>query len=404
MAGVRATKTMPEQQQFLYFMSDDPEPVHGNSPLWGTALPLDRHQQSRPETAPADETLTYGEFFEAVSIFIDTHLSDYISKAIFHAVKRTIASHEISHIHIHLEKHGAFYHPARIVLLLADCRISLVVNVAISTLGKNTIKNDYGLLTQLANRTSPAWVPWVFGYDRVRIDGQRYAHMFLGEWFEDFHEFHVSEKSSPDKTGIRVWDPKKGHLFLSRNQTQHVFEQAAMILTVYYNVETFEQITSWHHAAGDFVVCLHEDEPSLKLITVRAYKPFFNVSEEVVELETILNTLLIFLLNLSIRLRVDRLDGVGDVAWVEANVVPGIFNGFFKGLALQVENSYIPHDLIEAFKTFLLHLPEMDIRDILMGIVNQFDPKNPDLAVIKQNIDNHVEMVLSELRRMKISL
>jgi hypothetical protein len=404
MAGVRAAKTMPEQQRFLYFMSDDPEPVHGNSPLWDTALPLDHHQQPCPETAPADETLTYGEFFEAVSIFLDRHLSDYISKAVFHAVKRTVASHEISRIHIHLEKHGAFYHPARIVLLLADCRISLVVNVAISRLGKNTIKKEYDLLRQLANQTSPAWVPRVFGHDRVRIDGQRYAQMFLGEWFENFHEFHVSEKNSPDKTGIRVWDPKKENLFLSPNQTQHVFEQAAIILTAYYNVETFEQITSWHHAAGDFVVCLHENKPSLKLITVRAYKPFFNVSEEVVELETILNTLLIFLLNLSIRLRVDRLDGVGDVAWVEANVVQGIFNGFFKGLVLQAENSYIPHELIEAFKTFLCHLPEMDIRDIIMGIVHQIDPKNPDLVVIKPNLDKHVEMVLSELRRMKISL
>ena len=177
-----------------------------------------------------------------------------------------------------------------------------------------------------------------------------------------------------------------------------------MILTIYYNVETFEQITSWHHAAGDFVVCLHEDEPSLKLITVRAYKPFFSVSEEVVGLETILNTLLIFLLNLSIRLRVDRMDGVGDVAWVEADVVQGIFNGFFKGLALQAEDLYIPHDLIEAFKTFLLHLPEMDIRDILKGIVHQIDPHSSDLPVIKKNLDNHVEMVLSELRRMTISL
>ena len=395
---------MPEQQRFLYFLSDDPEPVHGNNPLWDTVLPQDRHQHPRPETAPADETLTYGEFFEAVSMFIGTHLSDYISKAIFYTVKRTIASHEISRIHIHLEKHGAFYHPARIVLLLADCRISLVLNVAISTLGKNTIKNEYGLLRQLGNRTSPAWVPRVFGYDRVGIDGQRYAQMFLGEWFEGFHEFHVSEETGLHKTGIRVWDPENGHLFLSRNQTRHVFELTAMVLTVYYNIETFEQITSWHHAAGDFVVCLHGDEPSLKLITVRAYKPFINVSEEDVGLETILNTLLVFLLNLSIRLRVDRMDGVGDVAWVEADVVPGIISGFFKGLVLQAENSHIPHDLIEAFKTFLLHLPEMDIRDILKGIVHQIDPKSPDLAVIKQNIDNHVETVLSQLRRMKISL
>ena len=395
---------MPHHQRFLYFMSDDTEPVHVDSPFWDTALPANRYQQPCPKTAPLDENLTYGEFFEAVSAFINTHLSDYISTAIFHIAKRTVDSHEISCIHIHLEKHDAFYHPAKIVLLHADCQISLVVNVAISALGKHTIKNEYNLLTQLANPTFPAWIPRVFGFDRVGVDGQRSAQMFLGEWFEDFHEFHVSEKNGQGATGIRVWDPKKGHLFLSRYQIQHVFEQAAMILTVYYNVETFEQITSWHHAAGDFVVCLHEGEPRLRLITVRAYEPFLNVSEKIVGLETILNTLLIFLLNLSIRLRLDRLDGVGEGAWVEADVVPGIISGFFKGLEVQAQKLHIPYELVEAFKTFLLHIPEVDIRDILMGIVNQIDPRSPDLPVIRQNLDNHVEMVLSELRRMTISL
>jgi hypothetical protein len=392
---------MPEQKRFFYFMSDDPEPVFPNSPLWNTALPLGCHQQPFPDVTRTDENLTYGEYFEAVTEFIDIHLFDSIANAMCHLVGRTVKPHEICRIHIHLEKHGAFYHPARIVLLLAACRISLVVNLAVSAVGKKTIKNEYRQLKRLANRFSPAWVPNVFGFGRVQVDGLRYVQMFLGEWFEGYHEFHVSQRNGQGATGIRVWDPKNENLFLSRRQAQRIYEQTAMILAAYYGIETFEQIHSWHHAAGDFVVSMHNDEPRVKLITVRRYEPLFNLSGEVDTLETILNTLLIFLLNMSIRLRIDRMDGVGDVAWIDVDVVEGIIHGFFKGLVLQAETLRIPYALIDAFKTFLLHLPGMDIRDIFKRIVHQIDPKNPDLPVIKQNLDLHVETVLSGLRHME---
>lgn len=395
---------MPEQQRNRYFVSDEPKPVDGDSLIWTRALPLSRHQQSCSEVIPADENLTYGEYFEAVAEFLKAHQVDFIPHAALSILKRTLEPHEISRIHIHLEKHGAFYHPAKVVLSLADCQISLVVNVAVSTVGKNIIKNEYHQLKRLAKKRLPVRVPRVFGCDRIRLGRQRHVHMFVGEWFEDFHEFHVSNRNGQDTTNIRVWDPKRGNLFLSRHQARHVFEQAATILTAYYDITTFEQISSWHHAAGDFVVCMRGHEPCVKLITVRQYKPLFNLSGEMDTLETILNTLLIFFLNLSIRLRIDRMDGVGDVTWVEADVVPGIINGFFSGLVLQVEHSRIPRALMKAFKTFLLHLPENDIRDLFLDVVNQISPKNPDLPMIRQNIDSHIEAVFAGLHPMKSAL
>ena len=395
---------MPEPQRTRYFVSDDPEPVHKKSLLWDKALPISRHQQPCPSTNSTGKTLTYGEYFEAVTEFLKAHRSDFITQAAAHIIKRPLTPHEISRIHIHLEKHGAFYHPARIALSLLDRQISLVLNVAISTAGKNIIRNEYRQLKRLANRFSPARLPNVFGYGRVRIDGERHVQMFLGEWFKDFHEFHVSDRNGQGATGIRVWDPKKGNLFLSRHQIQHVFEQAAMILTAYYNLETFEQITSWHHAAGDFVVCMQTGEPMVKLVTVRRYEPLFNLSGDVDTLEVTLNTLLIFLLNISIHLRIDRMDGVGDVVWVSGDVVDEIVRGFFKGLVLQAEALRIPHALIDAFNVFLLHLPETDIRDVFKGIVCRLDPKNPDQAVINRNLDLHIEAVLSVLRQMKTLL
>ncbi|MBW2513830.1 MAG: hypothetical protein JRE21_04580 [Deltaproteobacteria bacterium] len=392
---------MLEAQRFFYFMSDDPEPVHEHNPLWDTALPLTRHQQTNTYGAPSGDTLTYGEYFKAVSKFIDAHLSDFLSKAIFHFVKRTHSPHDISRIHIHLEKHGAFYHPARIVLSLPHGSITLVVNVAVSMVGKNFIQDEYRHLKRLADRSSHPWVPAVFGFDKIRVDKQRFVRMFLGQWFQGFHEFHVSETGDSGVLGIRVWDPENENLFLTRHQTQRVFEQAAMILTAYYHIETFEQIHAWHHAAGDFVVCVHEDEPRVKLITVRGYEPLFKLSGESDPLETMLNTLLIFLLKMSIRLRIDRMDGVGDMVWIDMDVVEAIIHGFFKGLVWQAKTSRIPYALIDAFKAFFLHLPETDIRDIFKGLVHQIDPNNPDLPVIKSNLDLHMEAVLSGIRKMK---
>ncbi len=392
---------MPEQR-YVYFMSDDPEPVSDSGPFWATSIPQSRHQQPYPEAAPTYKNLTYGEFFEALSLFIDIHVSDIILKSIFHSESQVIDSHEISRIHIHLEKHGVFYHPARIILFLADCQLALVANVAVSRAGKDLITKEYGLLEQLSGQISPAWVPRVFGCDKVRIDKHRHVMVFVGEWFEGFHEFHVSDKTGQDETNIRVWDPNNENLFLTRNQTQHVFEQAAMILTVYYDITTFEQISAWHHAAGDFVVCLRKDSPMVRLISVRAYEPLFNMSGVSIELETILNTLLIFYLNLTLRLRIDRKDGIGDMVWIESDVVRAITRGFLKGLLLQAENTSMPAELIDAFKTFLLRIPEMDIREIFMGMVNKIDPKSPDLPLVKQNLDSHVETVLSERGRMKI--
>ena len=399
---IRAAMKIPAQR-YVYFMSDDPEPITDSHPLWDTVLPIDRHQKAYLGTTPVHKQLTYGEFFKAVSVFIETHLSDILLSAVFALKRQSLSPQEISPVHIHLEKHGAFYHPARILLWQAGQRIALVANVAVSTEGKDIVQNEYRLLRQLADHVSPAWVPRVFGCDRVWVDDQRHIQVLLGEWFEGFHEFHVTEKRGSGETHLQVWDPENEALFLSRHQTQVVLEQAAMILTAYYNVETSEQITSWHHAAGDFVVCLINDNPVVKLVTVRRYEPLFNLSDEPAGLETILNTLMIFLLNLSIRLRVDRMDGVGDVAWVGADVIQNIIRGFFKGLVLQADNGNIPPEFIDALKIFLFTVPEKDIREIFMGIVNQMNPKNPDLPVIKQNAGLHIETFLSEIRQMKIS-
>ena len=210
------------------------------------------------------------------------------------------------------------------------------------------------------------------------------------------HEFHIAEKDGGKTLDIRVWDSKNEHLFLTRHQMVKIYEQAAMILTAYYNIETFEQIFAWHHAAGDFVVNLDGTEPSLKLITVRRYEPLFQMEDN--NPEVMLNTLLIFFLNISIKLRLDRMNGVGEIAWIDDCVVEGIIKGFFKGLQLQATNALIPAAFVRAVKMFLGRLYQEEIHDLFNMIADRMNSKDPDQLVIKTHLKSHIRAMISGLR------
>ena len=132
-----------------------------------------------------------------------------------------------------------------------------VVNVAISAAGRDCIEREYNCLKRLGNDFSFSSIPEVYGYGKTCVkEGGHTISMFLGQWFEGFNEFHISHDKADNKYKILVWDSEKGNYFLSPDNTLELYRQAAMILTGYYNIETFEQIFPWHHAAGDFVIRL----------------------------------------------------------------------------------------------------------------------------------------------------
>ena len=62
-----------------------------------------------------------------------------------------------------------------------------------------------------------------------------------------------------------------------------------------------------------------------------------------------LQALLIFFLNLSIRMRLDRYDGVGDIVWADGLVVQSTLDGFFEGLALKPSVASMPDSIDKCF-------------------------------------------------------
>ena len=61
--------------------------------------------------------------------------------------------------------------------------------------------------------------------------------------------------------------------------------------------------------------------------------------------------LFFFLLNLTLRIRLDRLDGVGEIAWADEGCLSSAFDGFFLALEEKVERGEFTEDFPERFRS-----------------------------------------------------
>jgi len=387
---------MPNAPQFKYFLSNKKNPVQKNSQIWTDLLPMSRKQ--RPNDTGI--CVSHGDYFTAVRNFLEQGKSEIITRAVSQYMHREITSQEIKEINIFLEKHGEFYHPARIETLLRGTAIAFVLNVAISDSGKRCIQKEYGLLKQLNEDFPFSFLPKVYGRGRVSIAGDEIA-MFLGEWFKGYNEFHISLDPADQKHKILVWDDEHGSYFLTDDQTKNLYRQAARILTGYYNVNTFEQILSWHHAAGDFVLKCQDNRIDLKLITVRQYRPLFENDRinKVPDAELILEALLVFFLNLAIRMRLDRLDGIGEIVWSDDIAVEGTLKGFFEGLALKPPIVSIPGPLMDGSRNHLLSCSQKNLFGLSQAMVEAYNPRSPEIPVIKKNLKRHVKILFNAIKQ-----
>jgi hypothetical protein len=209
--------------------------------------------------------------------------------------------------------------------------------------------------------------------------------MFLAEWFDDFHEFHLSRHPVSDQVRIRVWHADQTPRYLTGEETELLYREIAKILTCCYDPETFEQIHPWHHAAGDFVVRYTGDPLQVRLITVRNYGALLENAN--CDETALLEAMLFFLANLSIRTRLDRLDGVGDIVWADILAVNGTVQGFMDGLKLKTP----PWD--HRFKQFLKSTSIAVFIEVCEAIADSYHPQAPEIPVIRRHLQQHATEV-----------
>ncbi len=348
-------------------------------------------------------TPTYGHYFEGIRDVIFRSGGKQLCAAATTQTGKQISPADIAEVRIYAEKHGSDYHPARIELFLADGNMArFVMNVAVTERGRERLYREFDVLKRLNRKDAAAgtsFLPVVYFQDET--GGPRRADhspgtdppvmvMFLADWFQGYHEFHLSvEKGAGHPLGLVVWNPDRPTRFLSDTQAAATYAQVARILTGYYDTRSFQQIFPWHHAAGDFVVRIRPEASEVRLVTARQYAPM-------VEGVSVFDALLFFLLNLSLRTRLDRLDGVGDVAWAADGCVAATLSGFLEGLTLDRAD-------VKDFISYAKETGQAGLQDRFAALVDACSTDAPDIPVIRKHLNRHIAVFHEAIQHILFS-
>lgn len=345
-----------------------------------TPLPADREYE--------EAGLCYGHYVRAVESVLEKEGGQVVA-GLLHSLNPENPP-ELTSVHVAILKHGHFYHPACMTLHTSAGASPFVINLAVTPEGGACGQREFGLLEQLANKSEA--LPRVQSLEHVVVDGHAVV-LFFGEWFEGFHEFHQTK--GPEGCQVVVWAGEE-HRLVSRGVETSIYRQAAEILTCLYNPLTFELVQPWHHAAGDFVVNIDSATPQVKLITVRQYIPMVNVDE--VEAEDLLEGALFFLMTLSIRNRLDRYDGIGEVAWVGDHGVCATVDGFFDGLCDHKDVGGLEGAFGEWVAKYLAAHTLEDFQETALAVVSSFNPRASEMGVLKGHLAEHVSVLFDAIK------
>jgi len=373
-----------------FFLADRRHPVLPGDTNWRRCLPLDRHGTS------AADAVRHGEYFEALARFLSRDNWRAVRRAAAALVSDWPSDAPFSDIEIFLEKHGAFYHPARVVATAAGHRVELVVNVALSPEGIGLLAAEVEWIPRLIQRFDLRCLPEVFERGAEVLSGHRRLELFLGQWFSGFHEFHLEEADTGRPPVPVVWRPS-GPLRLSEGQSRALYRHAAAILAGYYDVFSGEQILDWHHAAGDFIVRLDGETPALKLVTVRRYGALLR--DPPGDLASALLHLSLFLAHTTLWLRLDRHRGVGDPIMADPAVVGPVLEGVGDALARKVDRGEMPAAMHDAAAAYLRALSPRDLLDLIHALSTRRPAGDPTRRIIEAAAAahaNHLHALLAE--------
>ncbi|MCD4718463.1 MAG: hypothetical protein K8S13_01190 [Desulfobacula sp.] len=335
--------------------------------------------------------VTIGDYFSAAHHFLLKNDFSILKSGLEAVFNTPVQANQITKIVVFLEKHGSLYHPLKIQVVASEKRTcSFVLNGAVSRSGLSLIENEYDLISKMNQAYSKHYLPQVFGVDFIETDKGRIG-FFLGEWFEGYKEFHVTEDQ--DRRQIVIWESDGSCHYVFETNALEIYQEISRILTYYYDLETFEQISPWHHAAGDFIVKQEKQSVHVRLITVRGYSPLkeFCTGEEDKKVY-ILPSLLLFFLNLTLRMRLDRLNGTGKTYMLGNRVIKATIKGFLKALD-EKSTIYDFGDLRSVFTEFFRQFSPGQITKMMENILESTHPESSEINLLEKNLESHCKIL-----------
>jgi hypothetical protein len=388
---------------FHFYLSADHAAVTPDSPFWQMALPGTREAAAGPATFCDEAPVTCGAYFGAVQSALGADGCAPLYQALTQMAAAPFKKDRIASVDVRLLKHGHFYHPAKIVVQTAQGRRSLALNLAFSTDGIGLVPREVAALKCLSEQEGDLAVPRVLAQGgctlQTALAGQRKAVWFMSPWCEGFHEFHLTHRTAEPLT-VKVWDDAPAPTLLKADQVACLLEGAARILTTAVNPHTLAHIFPWHHAAGDFVVQLDASgHPCPRLITVRDYQPLMPTAENAdAALDRLLYALMLLVVQAALRLRVDRLDGVGEIVLYPLSMVDPICRGLLEGLARMRRRWGLPTELDVVLRDYLRALSPGDLLELNQAIQGGFAPGSPERAAFGTQLETHVQALFDSLR------
>lgn len=418
-------------------------------------VPVDADRLDLPLECDPLKT-SYRSYFHAIEAFLKEDKYASILKATSEMLESDVNIQALNEIIVRTEKHGSLYHPASVELLLANkiidntsnlsfpqprtryggvgnpsdsplekgekggcserfrtdpgqsrdksrndrlktegrfindrlydsSKIKFGLNVAVTDTGRDWLRKEFDVIQRINSKFGLPYLPAIYSFD-----DRGSAAFLLEEWFEGYHEFHLSS-TEDGKYLIKLWEYGKGDRYLSPKQSFEIYRQASKILTLYYDINDFSQIFPWHHAAGDFIARIEDDEIDLRLTTARQYEPYM-VFQDNDGLNPIL-ALFFFFLNLTIKMRLDKLDGVGDTVWAEDFCIDATVKGFFEALRMKDNLSEGGADFLDLLKSFGTE----DLKAAYQSLIDAYSG-TADYPVIVANLDEHIAALQTTLR------
>ncbi len=358
-------------------------------------LPVSEEMMQRPFVLRPLENhpfMSLGDFFQATRDF----LWQGEGERLFHLMNGPTNSEgqmgRIQQLIIRYEKYGALYQIVSAEVVTEETKKKYGVIAALTPEGKKTLEREYDLLSWLNDKYAYSLIPRIYFKDKVEIGHPgktEIIDMALSTWFDGYHEWHFSgDKNNAE--GISIWNMERGFQSATTDVIGEIIRQASKILTLYYDPITNHQIYPWHHGAGDFIVRIDEDGVDVRLISVRGYDKAVSPLKE--NITDPIEPILYFFLNMTVRMRIDKFEGMGDPVWSVASILPAVLSGFLEGLKQKEEEGRVENHISEKMLLYMKDMSRKALHDRLVRQIEVYRGIDPiDFSCMYKHIEAHAD-------------
>ena len=355
---------------------------------WKAPLPQNRHGNLTVE----EPYITHEKYF--------THIHTLLEKDDFHLVRTAVlacggTAEVLQTIDIQLQKHGAFYHPARICVTTPKNKSFLfAANIAFSTAGLRQIEEEFLAFSVLQKTAGAKHLPKLYGMGETTLPNAQPFKLFLVDWLSSFYEFHITQNPITQPFSVGVWESPSSQFLLSEPEKKNLYFQCAHILTDLLDLHRLWEVFPWHHAAGDFVVRKNETGIAVKLITVRRYGPLFGTSADSLSPQEIFEGLICYIQTLAIKMGLDRYDGIQEMVFFGDEILPEVISGIMTSL---MTKQFSFHDapaamLLQAY----LFLAENKWKQVTQTVLQRLSAADQEVLQKEANLNAFFETLYLE--------